>query len=259
MQHQDPTADRHSEDSTQNGKHDPVHAVHDHELIAGLAAGDLAPAEHARAAALTQACHDCLALHDDLIAIARATRTLPVEAAPRDFRITAEQAARLRRTGWLAALLRPFGARASAARPLATAFTTLGLVGVFVAILLPGMFGGAALSAAPEAAPAMGAPGSEAPAGQFGPAVATAGSDAGSGVKDNVEASGAPGVAQGGQAGGGQAGGQSGSTDNRDLGSQPNERVVATSPTSLLLIGSLAVLATGLILFGLSVAGRRLR
>jgi anti-sigma factor RsiW len=237
MQHQDPAG------SWQHPQHDPF-------LIAGLAADDLSPAERTRATALTDACAACEALHADLRALAQATRTLPAPPAPRDFRITADQAARLRRTGWLATLLRPFTGVRSPARPLATTFTTLGLIGVFVATVLPGIAGGAASMTAPEAdpgaagAPAFGAGATAAPAPQLGPA-SSAGADDGVGTKDNVEASAAPGVAQ--------AGG------DRDLGSDTDGRIDDPTPANLMLIGSGALLAAGIVLFGLRLAARRLR
>jgi hypothetical protein len=239
MKPQDPAASRH-------------HAQHDLTLIAGFAADDQTAIERARAQALVDACTDCSSVRDDLVAIANATHALPAARAPRDFRITAEQAARLRRTGWLGALLAPFAGARSAAKPLATAFTTLGLVGVFVAAAVPGIVGGAASMAAPEAAPNVaGNPGpvasAAAPGAQFGPQ-ATTGPDDGYGTKDNVEASGSPllGATDGG--------------DSRDQGAVGGGRVdTPVQPTNGLLLGSVALLAVGLVLFGLRFAARRLR
>lgn len=251
----------------------PHHAQHDATLIAGFAAGDLTAVERTRAQSLVDACTECSSLRDDLVAIASATHALPAARAPRDFRISAEQAARLRRTGWLGTLLAPFAGSRSAAKPLATAFTTLGLVGVFVAAAIPGMTGGAAYIGAPEAAPGVGAnPGAvasaapAAPGAQFGPQ-ATTGSDAGYGTKDDVQASGVPlsgetagGQSTGGQSTGGPATGGESSGDGRDLGGNGGGRIDApASPMNALLLGSLAFLAVGLVLFGLRFAGRRLR
>lgn len=236
MQLHDPAGDRQQ----------PQHDQHDTALIARLVADDLTSADRLRAQLLADACADCRALHRDLSAIVEATRGLPAPRAPRDFRITADQAARLRRTGWLGALLAPFATARSAARPLATAFTTLGLAGLFVAAVLPGMAGGMAASVAPEGAgaPAIGAGATEAPVPQLGPAGSPAGQD-GFGTKDNAAASDAPGYVQDG-------GGENLDTD-------ADERTaITTSPQDLLLIGSLAFLAAGLVLFGLRFAGRRL-
>jgi hypothetical protein len=248
------------------------HQDHDLSLIAGLAADDVTTAERTRAQLLLASCPECTALHDDLLAIARATRTLPAPSAPRDFRITADQAARLRRTSWVAKLLRPFAGPASIARPLAATFSTLGLVGVFVASAVPGMLGGAASMAAPESAGGNGVTGpvaaSGAPGLQFGPAATAGSGDGGYGAKDNVEASAAPLVGQG--AGSGSTGGTAGNdgdgttrdlaTYGADLGSTPTATPTSQpSPPNLLLLGSLAFLAVGLALFGLRFAGRRLR
>lgn len=240
MQHQDPAPNGHAQ-------HDQ-HAQHDLDLVAGfVAATDLTATERKRAQSLVAECAECNALHLDLIGIANATRALPARPAPRDFRITVEQAARLRRTSWLGRVLGPLAGARSATRPLAATFTTLGLVGVFVASALPGMLGGAASMAAPESAGGVTAPGamaSAAPGFQFGP-MATTGSEDQTITKDNAGATAEPLV---GVTGGG-----------RDLGTDSAERLDTISPANPLLLGSFALLAVGLLLFGLRFAGRRLR
>src|SRR6476469_1721729 len=128
------------------------HAQHDLDLIAGHAAGDLTDTERSRADAQIQSCTSCADLRRDLVAIAVATRTLPAPAAPRDFRLTPAQASRLRSGGWIRSLLRPFAAPRSTVRPMAMAFTSLGLAGLFVANILPSLFGGMAASAPMPAA-----------------------------------------------------------------------------------------------------------
>ena len=113
------------------------HARHDALLIAGQAAGDLSDPERVRADALVAECSECSALRRDLVALAAAVRSVPAPAeASADFRLTPEQAGRLRRGSWLRALLRPFGAVGSPARPMAAAFTSLGVVGLVVGITL---------------------------------------------------------------------------------------------------------------------------
>src|SRR6185295_12585376 len=81
--------------ATSHDRHDPM-------LMAALAAGDLAGTDRDQAIALTRSCTECASLHADLLAIAEATTTLPppIPAPSRDFRLTPEQAAGLRRTGW---------------------------------------------------------------------------------------------------------------------------------------------------------------
>jgi hypothetical protein len=113
------------------------HARHDTTLIAGHAAGDLADTQRARAEALLSECGACGELRRDLVAIAAATRSVPAPATlTRDLRLGPEQAERLRRGNWLRTLLRPFGAAASPIRPIATAFTSLGIVGLAVGVTL---------------------------------------------------------------------------------------------------------------------------
>lgn len=246
----------------------PIHRNHpDHDplLISALAAGDLDASERTRATALVDACNACAQLHQDLIAIATATRTLPhVAAAPRDFRLSDAQASRLRRGSWLRTLLAPFSGARSAARPVAAAFTTLGVAGLLVATMLPGMLGsaaslaperdGAVTGAAATAAPAPAAPGATAASGpgvvpvaggqSAGPA-STA--DANYGSKDSTVTQ-APEVAVGG-----------GSTSTPAFDFDAIGRLATAEPPSPLLVGSLALLAVGLLLFGLRYAGRRLR
>ena len=53
------------------------HARHDTLLVAALAAGDLAGTDRDHATELIETCADCATLHDDLVAIARATASAP--------------------------------------------------------------------------------------------------------------------------------------------------------------------------------------
>jgi hypothetical protein len=134
----------------------PAHDRHDLELVARLAAGDLGPGETATARALLAACGACAALEADLRAIATATRELGSAAvraataasagsavAPRDFRLSAADAARLRRRGLLG---RPGVSAwpAHTARGVGGALATLGLVGLLVSAGMPAFSGGAA-------------------------------------------------------------------------------------------------------------------
>jgi hypothetical protein len=235
------------------------HAGHDVLLIAGHAAGDLSNLDTAAAAALLSTCIECAELHGDLIAIAAATRGLPTQApAPRDFRITPEQATRLHRGSWLRSLLRPFASARSATRPMAAAFTSAGVVGLLVAAFVPALLGGAAsaptggagaFASAPTQAP-VAAP-AEPQAGQPGAAAASVGSDV---VKD-AEGSGMEIAIDEGSA-----------TDNRDgatrsaaNGDDSGARLASSQPPNVLVLGSLGLLALGLVLFGLRFAARRLR
>jgi hypothetical protein len=226
--------------------HDPRHDRHDTFLIAALAAGDLTATDRARATAQLDGCGDCRAIHDDLVAIATFTRTLPAARAPRDFRLTEAQVAGLRRS-WRSVLLAPFRPRQAGTRRLAAAFTTLGLVGVFVAGALPAFLGGATGSARTVADGGAGAQvATSAPAPALGPGAQPTAESAGQGPKD-ATASIDPGYAFGGDAANSGAGGH----DEADVAAQERP--------NLLLIGSLALIAAGVLLFGLRFAGRRLR
>jgi hypothetical protein len=124
--------------------------------VARLAAADLGSGEAAAARDLLATCDACAALAVDLRAIATATRELGSAAvraasassaasalAPRDFRLTAADAARLRRRGLLgrvAVSTRP----AEWTRGVGGALATLGLVGLLVSAGLPAFSGGAA-------------------------------------------------------------------------------------------------------------------
>ncbi|MBI2782103.1 MAG: hypothetical protein HYX55_09955 [Chloroflexi bacterium] len=241
----------------------PNHPEHDLLLIAGHAAGDLAESESPRAQSLLDTCAQCTDLHRDLIAITAATRSLPnLATAPRDFRLTPEQAAGLRRTGWLRTILAPLIGAKSAARPMAAAFTTLGIAGLLVATMLPGLAGfagGAASLAGPArdqtttAAGATAAPaGPVNGGGQPAPAASAGSPDSEFGTKDGTSPSGAPEIANGGARSPGPNGPTAVPVD------APDDRLSTSSPNPL-LIGSVALLAAGIVLYGLQLAGRRLR
>ncbi len=249
----------------------PNHPDHDLTLIAGHAAGDLVDTERTRAQTLVDTCTDCAALHRDLISIASATRSLPnLATAPRDYRLSPEQAAQLQGGSWLRRVLAPFGATRSATRPLAATFTSLGIAGLLVATILPGLLGSspaaaptgaerdiAAIGAGASAAPAAPAATDAAlgPVSGPGQPASNPTSDLNFGVKDGNTRSGVPktsapevAVAGGGIASQGAGNGEDSRVD-----------LDVFYPTNPLLIGSLALLAVGLLLFLLRFAGRRLR
>jgi hypothetical protein len=239
MQHPQPGDSRH-------------HAQHDTFLIAAFAADDVTPADRERAKSQLAGCHECRALRDDLLAIVAATRAMPAPAAPRDFRLTDAQARGLR-PSWRSIVLAPFRPGRAGTRRLAAAFTTFGLVGVFVAGALPAFLGGAATSA--PAAFGTGAGGgaasSEAPAAQFGPEAQPTTQGGVPGPKDaaasSAPASAAPAYVISGD-----------SSESAPNGSD-TARQAAPSPQNLLLVGSLVLLGAGLVLFVLRSAGRRFR
>jgi hypothetical protein len=165
----------------------PDHATHDATWMAALAARDpdLDPAEQARAQAALESCGACADLFADLVAMSAAIPSAAIPTRPRDFTLTAADAARLRPRGlrrWLAAI---GSARDGITFPLAMGLTTMGIAGLLLATV-PGAFHGqggaapmvlstvgnavpaapapAAASAAPAASAAAGAAPSEAPA-----------------------------------------------------------------------------------------------
>jgi hypothetical protein len=243
------------------------HARHDLDLIAGHAAGDLIASDLVSAENLLATCDTCSSLRRDLVAIASATRALPAPATTsRDFRIDPTQADALRRGSWLRGLLRPFGAPRSSLRPVAAAFTSLGVAGLLVATVGVGFLGSAASGLAPEfvttggqttqqtAAP-IGIPGrgleqdaSNAPGNaNYGPAgQPTREILAGAGKSDDA-ATNAPPVAV--------AGGSPPVTEDLGLG-RSNE---TSRGPNFLVLASLGLIAFGMALFALRFVARRVR
>ena len=134
------------------------HDRHDPMLVAALAAGDLAGTDRDQAVALTESCSTCGALHADLLAIARATAALPppIASAGRDFRLSPQQAAGLRPSGWRR-LVPAGGLRAATTRRLGVGLATLGLAGLLIGNVPLG-FGGAASMPTAGDTNAVGAP-----------------------------------------------------------------------------------------------------
>jgi hypothetical protein len=279
-----------------------AHARHDTFLVAAHAAGDLSGASRSAAELQIATCTACSALHDDLRAITGATQslskvTIPASASGRDFRLTPEQAARLNRgRGWRR-LLEPLAGSAGAwTRPLAAALTTIGLAGILLTTVLPGMGGLAGGSAAASAAPAApeqltvqsaptaapapaagGVPDTDAGAAgatsgpstavdQFGPAAnpsPEAATGSAFGRNSTTEAPGPPKAAASTTAPAYAAGGapvQSAGapTSNAQDGMKYEPLEPSSSPSSLLSIASVVLIVAGLVLFGLRFVARRL-
>lgn len=126
------------------------HARHDPLVVAALAAGDLAGTDRDHATALIQTCAECATLHDDLIAITRATASAPppIATRPRDFRLSPEQAARLRPAGWRRVVGAFASPRLAFSKPLGIGLTTIGLAGLLIGNIPLGFgLGGSAASA----------------------------------------------------------------------------------------------------------------
>jgi hypothetical protein len=136
-----------------------VHDQHDPILVVSLASGDLAATErdYATAQSLVSSCNACAQLHDDVLAIARATKALPPAARTRDFRITDADAATLRPAGWRR-LVAGIANGPLFSRQLGVGLATLGIAGLLLTALpgIPLSMGSA--GAAPAASQAAAAP-----------------------------------------------------------------------------------------------------
>lgn len=116
-----------------------AHDGHDPLAVAAYASIDGSP-EAALGARMTEACGACASLAADLRSIAGATallRSVPM-AAPRDFRLSAADARRLSRRGWLARLFGgPGDHGARRLQGLGGAVAALGLAGFAIAAVGP--------------------------------------------------------------------------------------------------------------------------
>src|SRR5215213_1471313 len=135
------------------------HALHDEELIAGYAVDGEAAEDPARARTLIERCTTCRDLHADLVAIGStlvaagsADAVAAAGPAPRDFRLSASDAVRLRGGNavqrWAARFL---DGLATFGRPVGAAFAALGVVGLLVGSIGLGQLDIAGLGAGPAA------------------------------------------------------------------------------------------------------------
>ena len=115
------------------------HAAHDELMLAVFASGDDLPAEDlAHVQEWMRDCAECALVVADLRAIQAATADLPAPPRRRDFRLTEEDAARLRVHGWRR-ILAAFGSpRDRITGPAAAGLATLGVAG----LLFLGISGG---------------------------------------------------------------------------------------------------------------------
>lgn len=236
--------------------HDPTsHADHDPLLVAAHAAGDLDGRIREDANHLVATCAECATLLADLRAVAAATQSLPPPVRSRDFRLSEQDAARLRRRSWRTLLAPLAGPRFAVARPLGAAFTTLGLAGLMLAAL-PGAltFGGAAtLPGSSETPSAAHAP---APTSLMEPMYGEAE------IQDDRNGTGAP-AAPGPAAGRGGEGQQDTAADDGGTIDPPPagpdaEALAQRSADATLAILSGSFLIAGMGIFGLRWAARRL-
>jgi anti-sigma factor RsiW len=256
--------------STQN------HEAHDRLLIASLVDRSVSDSERSIAEQQLNACPACAQLLEELVALAAATRALPVPARKRDFTLTEADAERLRVSGWRRLMGAIGSTRDVFSRPLAIGLTTLGLAGLLVATVpMPFGTGGATsaerlspIGAAAEDSSDGSAAGEEFPTQaleaqplpeESGPAVAAAGpstapSGAGEAAPDASPGDLAPDVLFEG----GETSPLPGEPDaQRNLSSVGFDNGGGFVPSPMFLVAGLLLL-TGLGLFGLRWAARRL-
>ena len=216
------------------------HALHDEELIAAFAADATESEDDAvRARGLVERCVACRDLHADLQGIGAALRfeSQARIAAPRDFRLSVEDARRLGGTilsrGFLARLRRSMD---SFARPVGASMATLGIVGLLVGNITLGGSAASAPGSVDTGQAATAAPGAVGGTIQASPAKSTARTTAFEPEATSFEAE----------------------TD----GEGPRDNFVASgpAPSALLFGGSVVLLIAGVALLLLSLRrGRRER
>lgn len=223
------------------------HAQHDLELVATWAAGEATGADLDRAERLLDACDLCVGIARDLRSITLALQSVPavnamttLPAAPRDFRLTPEQAARLRPgaplarwTDRLAAAVAAFG------RPVGASLATLGLVGLLVGAASLGSFG--SLGGRPTSAPM---------AADANATAAPAARAASGGSAENGAAGAQPAMTKGsdGATEFGPAATQAAPLETGGPARQGDTAAPGASPVTWLFAGSLAALVGGLAL-----------
>jgi len=125
------------------------HAGHDRQLVVAFACGDLPAEDAADARALIARCRRCAALVDEIALISAATvRDLVAPPRPRDFRLTSDDADRLRGNA-ITRLLRRLGSpRLQVLQPLAGAAMAIGIVLLVTTAVLPSLGSAGAAPAA---------------------------------------------------------------------------------------------------------------
>ncbi len=164
------------------------HRRHDRLLVARFAAGDASGAQQHEARALVRRCSECAALAADITAISGSVAQLPAPPRTRDFRLTSDQAARMRGSRldrWLRTIT---GSGWATVRPVAAVALSVGLV-MSVVGALPIV--GAAGSAPADNMFAANAPTPLAPAATDGTRADSQSAEPVAGEKGNVRSPGA--------------------------------------------------------------------
>lgn len=104
------------------------HRRHDRLLVARFAAGDASGAQEHEARDLVRRCSECAALAADITAISTSVAQLPAAPRSRDFRLTSDQAARMRGSRFDRWLRTITGSGWATVRPVAAVALSIGLV-----------------------------------------------------------------------------------------------------------------------------------
>ena len=251
------------------------HARHDPMWMAALATRDpdLSETERTRAETALRACGPCADLFAELVAVSAAIPAAAIPTRPRDFTLSAADAARLRPRGlrrWLAGI---GSVRDGITFPLAMGLTTMGIAGLLVATVpaaLSGMGGAAAgptvLSTVGAALPAPEAAAPAPAAGGSSPAPAASGASAASAApagEVDLFASSSPGSDTSGD--GSVFYGDDGDAASQGVQRQDTAEMSRNAPiqddgrgVSVLFVVALTLLIGGLGLFALRWTSRRL-
>jgi hypothetical protein len=228
-----------------------AHDTHDLELVAAFAGRALDGRALEEATVLVARCTACAELHADLRAISAAVPALPVPPRRRDYRLTQEQAAALRPSGWRRILAAFASPRFSFAAPLGTGLATLGLAGLLLAAM-PGAIPSGAFEPAIDMFSGEGRSTGE-QGGAPEPAAGAPEPAAGPPDKDGQPPLSQPGLNSSGGATSGE-----GALDPDTTGAQDDAAVQrARSMDELLVVVGGAALLTGLGLAGLRWSARR--
>lgn len=130
------------------------HRRHDRLLVARFATGDAEFGQEREAVELVRRCGECADLAADIKRISQSVAQLPAPRRTRDFRLTAEQADKLRGSAFERFFRTLTGSGWTVLRPVAGVALSIGLV-MSVVGYLP-ILGGAGLAGAPAAAPTSG-------------------------------------------------------------------------------------------------------
>ena len=231
------------------------HRRHDRLLVARFAVGDAGFGQEHEARDLVRRCSECAALAADISAISKSVAKLPAQPRPRDFRLTAEQAAQLRGSRidrWLRTIS---GSGWSTVRPVAAVALSVGMVMSVVGFLpvIGAANGGPTVTDAAHV-PVAGAPTPQEPGGR------------------STDLPGAP-TSQEGDGNGGVGSAESPPGENLDnayltaetdapLGGQPNDMGAPLPGTGagvrdLVLLSGIAVTIAALVILALLYAARR--